>query len=609
MHAVQDATLFSPLARPRQAVKNGIFASREKGLLSSWPFRSRACAGISALIVVCSLLRIAQTYSHTGQAFDEPCHIAAGMEFLDKGTYTLDAVHPPLARFAIALPLYLAGERYPDLPASDPQSRNYNVVGNHILYDSGHLLRNLALARLGVMPFFILGAVIVYRWAARVGGGLAAVIAVFLYATTPTILAFSSIAYTDIVAASTQLAALFAFSLWLEVPDWARTSWLAAATALALLAKMTTLLFVPAAAAAMLIFWLVGHRKQDSSLVFDRRILGKLVAAACVAAVIVWAGYRFSLRPLDEATSITPANMPSFQHFPGPLRGVARSLVLRNPRLPAAELLHGVSLAWALNASTAQSYLFGDTRTGGWWYFYLVALGVKLPLPLVLLFVVSVAVILIEVAREGRHSTEWPTLLPLAALAAILVATMHVSYQVGVRHVLVTLPLIAIIAGVGSAHMVKASSWKSVGRWAVILLLGWQFVESARAQSDFLAYFNPLAGKDSSRTLVTGCDLDCGQDVFRLAAELRARQVRQCAFAIWSSADIQRSGLPADAPLEAHYHGWIALSSRAERTGEVLHQSFAPDSFAWLEQYRPVAQVGKTIRLYYIPDDIEAAGK
>ena len=72
--------------------------------------------------------RIVLSYSHTAQAFDEPCHVAAGMEFLDRGTYILHAVHPTLARIAIALPLYLVGERYPVLPVEDPGSGNYNVV-------------------------------------------------------------------------------------------------------------------------------------------------------------------------------------------------------------------------------------------------------------------------------------------------------------------------------------------------------------------------------------------------------------------------------------------------------------------------------------------------
>lgn len=284
---------------------------------------SRMLPALSSLLVLLSLIRIGAAYSHIAETFDEPCHVSAGIEFLDKGTYTLDPVHPPLARVAIGLPLYAAGERYPVLPQSDPSSRNYNVVGNHILYDSGHLVRNLTLARMGVLPFFILGALVVYLWARNVSGGLAALIAVLLYCTTPTILAFSSIAYTDIVAASTQLAAMFAFSLWLETPDRVRTIWLGLALGLAFLAKLTSVLFIPAAALCMATVWFFGQSTQPSPRFSSQFV--KFFAALAIAVVVLWAGYRFSVRHLEEATGITPASMPSFQHFPGPLRSAARS--------------------------------------------------------------------------------------------------------------------------------------------------------------------------------------------------------------------------------------------------------------------------------------------
>jgi hypothetical protein len=44
---------------------------------------------------------------------------------------------PPLGRIAIGLPLYLVGERYPNLPALD-HPITHNDVGNAVLYDSGH---------------------------------------------------------------------------------------------------------------------------------------------------------------------------------------------------------------------------------------------------------------------------------------------------------------------------------------------------------------------------------------------------------------------------------------------------------------------------------------
>jgi hypothetical protein len=552
-------------------------------------------AAISATFVLIAAGRIVLSYSHTGQAFDEPCHVAAGMEFLDKGTYILDAVHPTLARISIALPLYLAGERYPALPVEDPGRGNYNVVGNHILYDSGHFVRNLILARLGVLPFFLLGALVVYLWTKDLGGDLAAAIAVFLYATTPTILAFSSIAYTDIVAAATQLSAMFTFYRWLQHPDIRRTTVLGFAFGIALLAKLTTVLFVPAAMLGIAVVWYARERNEPSRVQFAG---ARMLAALALAAVVVWAGYGFSLRPLQDATGIHAASMPSFQHFPRPLRATAQAVVLRNPRLPAPELLHGVALAWALEKSPSPTYLFGHLKSGGWWYFYLVGLGVKLPLPLLLLFAAAVIVSL--------KYRETSALFPLVALAAVLLITLRVSYQVGTRHILVAVPLITIVAGLGIGSLQQRTNWRSVVGAAVVALLIWQASESASSQSDFLAYFNQLAGKDPSSVLVTGCDLDCGQDLFLLARELRARNTSECTLLVWSSADLSQSNLPLNGiENSSAVHGCVALSARAFRLGDVRLQSYGPGHFTWLDNYQPVAHVGRTIRLYDIPQQSE----
>ena len=116
--------------------------------------RNRYVALAVLLLIAIGIVRILLTYKVTSQAFDEPCHIAAAIEFLDKGTYTLDPVHPPLTRIAIGLPLYLAGARFPDWPVSDPRIRNYNDVGNFVLNSGGHYLRNLSLARSATLPFF-----------------------------------------------------------------------------------------------------------------------------------------------------------------------------------------------------------------------------------------------------------------------------------------------------------------------------------------------------------------------------------------------------------------------------------------------------------------------
>jgi hypothetical protein len=61
-------------------------------------------AALVLIILVASLLAASTwpVYSHT---WDEPEHLAAGLELLDRGRYEYDTEHPPLARVLIALSL------------------------------------------------------------------------------------------------------------------------------------------------------------------------------------------------------------------------------------------------------------------------------------------------------------------------------------------------------------------------------------------------------------------------------------------------------------------------------------------------------------------------
>ena len=558
-----------------------------------------AVAAIVAILSVVAVGRIVLTYRGNSQAFDEPCHVAAGIEFLDRHTYTLDPVHPPLSRIAIALPLYLAGERYPATGAA-ATSDDYNVVGNAILQDSGHYLRNLILARLGVLPFLLLAIFVVFIWSRQQSGDLGAILAVALFTTLPTVLAFSSIAYSDMAAAATQLTGLFMAAKWIERPKLRSSVLLALALGLALLSKATTLLFLPAGMIGMLLAKRFLGRKELGRA--DTVSLTKQIAhIMLIASAVVWGGYGFSLKPVQQGMALSPNSMPSFQSFPGPVRGLARKAVMANPLVPAPELIKGLATAWTLNRAAPPAYLLGKIKPGGWWYFFLVGIAVKSPLPFLVLFAVGMLP-LTSRFREGG----WAALAPAICAIAILAVTMPLKYNAGLRHVLVLFPLLAIIAGTGGAHL-----WRMRGRWgvgaraAVVLLLAGQAASTVRAQRDFLAYFNEFAGKDPSKVLVAGCDLDCGQDVFRLQQALRDRRVAHVSLAIWTSTDMSRMGLPEfDTPAPyAPARGWFAISLRALRFGDLFHTTYPADAFEWLSRYKPVSRIGSTILLYYIPQD------
>ena len=559
----------------------------------------RHAGAVVVLLILTAAGRTLLADRSRSQGFDEPAHIAAGMEWLQKGTYQLDPLHPPLARIAIALPLRWAGGQFPE---SEPKAASdFWAVGNSILYNDGHYLRNLFLARSGMLLFFVLAAAVVFFWTRREFGDLAAVVAVALFTTLPIVLAFSSLAYTDLPAASLQFVTLLVFATWLDKPTLQSSLLLGTFAGLAVLSKFTTLLFLPAAALAIVLCkWWGSIRPEQPLNSAHRRWPMRVATAAIVAAMVVWGGYRFSLGHVRETMQISTQSMPSFQHFPGPVREVARMAIVSDWMVPAPALLRGLAVAWVFNKSEPEAYLFGRMKTGGWWYFFLVATAVKTPLPFLLLTVIGFRA-LFRLARQAL----WTQLAPAAAALAILGVTTGVNTNYGLRHVLVIFPLLATVAGQGAAALWRFSGkWRAWGRWTLAGLLAWQAVSTMRAQSDYIAYFNELAGQDPSKILVTGCDLDCGQDLFQLAQELRARHVSHVGIAVWSSADLSQMGLPHFSVLQPFQPatGWIAVGVRSRRVGDVLHTTYPPAAFAWLASYRPVAAVGKTISLYYIPE-------
>jgi hypothetical protein len=226
------------------------------------------------------------------------------------------------------------GSGFQDGPQTTPRLSDYNEVGNGVLYDSGHYLRNLALARLGVLPFYICCAALVFVWTRRKYGDVAALASIFLFSTLPTVLAFAGLAYSDMAGACTQSGAVFALMLWLDQPSWRRTLLLGAGIGLALAAKLTSLIFVLVSGVAILALrWLV--RKKQVWQLSPFRTAARFSVALLLAGAVVWSTYGFEFGRVRESMGLTPSTMPSFQHFPAIVGRVARDCVLADCRIPA----------------------------------------------------------------------------------------------------------------------------------------------------------------------------------------------------------------------------------------------------------------------------------
>lgn len=547
------------------------------------------------LVIIFGLLRITSTYGVFWQTWDEPAHIAAGMEWLDKGQYTYEHLHAPLARVMSALGPFFDGVR-------SIGEKEIFQEGNALLHSKDTYERTLTLARLGILPFFVLATLVVWMWAKFQYGVWVALLSVILFTTLPPILAHSGLATTDMSLAATFSAALFAFCLWLEKPTLLHSHLLGITVGLTCLSRLTALPFLIISGSLTAILYIFTKKLRSKNQV-GKQISGfkQWIAASGIALLIcfllIWAGYRFSFGTLASTRDILrPQALDQFivQRLgnEGPLYDMAYFIAQKVP-LPAPEFFSGIISSYVRNSEGHEIYFLGEIKQRGWWYFFWVVVSIKTPLAFLVLAALGFIIIL---KRAVIQHQEIQLLVPAVAALAVLAVCMFSKLNFGVRLILSIYPLLAIVAGYGAYSLWHFRRSRVIGSLLVTGLLVWQMTSSFAAHPDYIAYFNELPGKHPEK-IVTDSDLDWGQDLKRLATTLKQRGIKEFSLSYNGSANLDQFNLPPRGKLSPYQKttGWIAVSVNH------LQRGTNNPSFAWLKEYQPVEQVGKSIWLYYIP--------
>jgi 4-amino-4-deoxy-L-arabinose transferase-like glycosyltransferase len=540
--------------------------------------RGNLSAVAALLLAGIGTARIVATYHVFTQTFDEPAHIAAGLEWLDDGRYHYDHRHPPLARAAVAAAAHFSGIHCTELELF--------AEGNHILHSGDRYFHNLALARAGILPFFWIACYFVWAWSRRLFGTTAALLALLLFTNLPPILAHSGLATTDMAGAAFLFGAVYAFARWLEQPTWRAAAFLGLTVALAALTKLSGFLLVPACVLVLVVLYGLAERP---SLRAARQAAPKRLAtlglSAVLAFLLIWAGYRFSIG------RVVPDDRPD---------QLIDRVVGNQVRLPAYELVDGLAEVSWQGTRGFDSWLLGEYGTSGWWYFFPVVLAVKTPLAFLLLSAFGLSFLILR-----WKQTTWRQWAPFGCACAIMGVCIPTTINLGVRHILGIYPFLAVVAGFGACRLLQTARHRRAAVACAVALLGWNSINSVLAHPDYLAYFNEVASGDPEYFLAES-DLDWGQDLDRLSEKLQEVGAREVTLAYFGSADLTRHGLPPIKSLQAYkpVTGWVAVSARfrtivASLTEARFHSSVSP--LAWLDAYKPVALVGKSIKLYYIP--------
>jgi Dolichyl-phosphate-mannose-protein mannosyltransferase len=538
-------------------------AETRRAQLAIVPWLERHSLWIAVALTILGSARIAATYTVFNHTFDEPIHIACGMEWLEKGTYTCEPQHPPLARAAAALGPYLSGIRSQGIATRDIYTQPREGIA--ILYSGHHYERTLALARLGILPFFWIACAVVYGWGARYFSRALAAVAVFLFSFTPAILAHAGLATTDMALTALVGAAFLTGLIWVERPTPARAIWFGLATGLAILSKFTSLAFLPAAAAvAFAWYWATGHGGLGKAI---GERLGSFAIAMAVAMALVWAGYRFSFGAVDF-TSL---------------------------RLPAPELYAGIENVLQHNDRGHWSYLLGQRSPLGFWYFYPVALAVKTPLPLLALLVFGIVL-----AFRKNFPLLW---IPLCFAAAILQVAMLGHINIGIRHVLPMYIGVALLAAAALLRLLELAAARRAAGITAAALAAWFAGGSLWSHPDYLAYFNELAGSQPEKILVDS-DLDWGQDIKRAAERLHALGAQEVSFPQFIVADLEKEhGFPRLNPDIDFTHQPSGYFLAGATFWKAFRFGLPADQPIWLDSVPPTERIGKGMFLWYRPKE------
>lgn len=566
----------------------------------------RRPTGIYAAVLVLSALHVGLLLPMACRdtaTIDEVAHFAAGVSHWYRGTFRLYRVNPPLVRLVACAPVALLNRGLDLGPyeyVRDPNFRPEFRSGPRLAQTSGdRYLELIALARLSCIPFSLLGAWVCFLWARDLYGSAAGLCAMSLWVVCPNILAYGHLITPDIGATSVGVTAAYLFRRWLQRPTWSRAVAAGFVLGLAELTKTTWLILYALWPVTWMVYRCLHHSGGACSY---RRI--ELFQIATILLTGVWViniGYGFegTFKPLGEFNFVSQSlggKSEILDENGYVLRNRFANSWLGSVPVPLPEnYVRGIDFIKMEYERKYPSFLRGEWRLGGWWYYYGYALFIKTPVGTWAVVALALAV---SARRSGYSAALHEEMLLIVPLLTIIVL---VSSQTGfnhhLRYVLPAFPfafvwMSKVARSIDFGH-VWVGSFVAIGMTAAAVSSLWVYPHS-------LSYFNELVGGPrNGHYHLLNSNIDWGQDLWYLKQWLKEHPEAKPLYLSYDSTlldprslDIQYNEIKTGQALES---GWYAL-------GVNRMHSIDGDLAGFLHM-DPVGRAGYSIYIYYLNSD------
>ncbi len=607
---------------------------------------------------------------------DEVGHMPAGISHWRLQRFDLYKVNPPLVRTVATAPLHLMNvpidfTGYQTLP----RVRSEFMLGNTwINTNPESFLRWFAIARWACIPFSIMGAVTCFFWARELHGPSAGLMALCLWCFCPNVLGHAALITPDAGAAAVGVTACFLFRKWLvhRTLRWATAA--GVLLGLTLLTKFTWLFLLGLWPLCWIVVRLSRRHSPSDEMRFAANVadhesqfvtqrmtstlnrkwrdeFGHLGLIVILAFWVLNSFYLFedSFQPLGK-----------FQFFSQSLSGHEpgvyvreggnrfRGSVLEHLPVPVPRnFLQGIDHIKSEYEDGYPSYLRGVKRLGGWWYYYLYAMLVKMPVGTLVLIGVAVVHLLFRLRKPSRirmpeailsvesfdsgerlgvslpcapitrradaqplAGSQWfETLYLLAPAIGILwLVSSQTGFNHHLRYVLPAFPFLFIFA---SRTALLLNSRYLVLRALPVVCVAGTIISSLSVYPHSLSYFNELSGGSiNGWKHLDYSNIDWGQDLIYVKEWVEQH--------------------PEAKPLHIHSTGYVTpeqmgietqplqMTTQTSPDGKSISYDFAPgwyivgltrlvdphDPFHELLEREPDGYIGYSMRIYHVkPSD------
>ena len=533
--------------------QNAVARSSARSMADRW---ARYFPVIFLLVYLVQCVWFIRTQSLT---YDEPVHVAEGLDAWRHGRFEQYNDHPPLARLLCALPL-----TGPKWQVEVRQLANSFYVPR-ILPDPVSLAWH---ARAMMLPLGLLLGLLLWLAARQMFSPPAANFALFLFAFSPSLIAHFSLATSDGAATLLIFATAWQIVTWRRNPNWPRTTLLGLVLGLLLLAKFSTLLMF-----VLALIWMLVLLPEGIALSPARWNWSKTAAAMALALLIVWAGYFFHVAHLTVHDGNLIASFPNWNE---PIQKTVRSPLNYSVYVPAGEYVEAFREVMRHNRHGQASFFLGNVSpTGGWKLYYPVTVLLKWPSVVLILLL---ATIVLAAARKLYLPRDWWV---MASFPAVYFAmAIFARFNIGERHVLPVYPFALLFA----AALWERARSKRPAIMLLSLLAVLNAADALRYAPGYLSYFNVLVPPSQSFRFLTDSNLDWGQGLLALRKYESEHPKQKIWLAYFGSVDPAMYGIRAQPLAENQVVSGTVIVSATNLSGQFLDD---PKGYRWLLAYKP----------------------